>query len=342
MDGTLTIEVGTLRDLIKLGWLNGASLGAYPTVRAVAWGLRGLRRLQESSSIERVRHNASHHYDLGNELYELFLDRDLQYSCAYFSSPDEDLEIAQERKKRHIAAKLCLEPGQRILDIGSGWGGLALSLAEWADVEVVGVTLAGEQHRIARERARALGLEERVHFELRDYRELDGCFDRVVSIGMFEHVGLRHYDEFFGKLRELLAPRGIALLHSIGQMTPPRETSPWLKHIFPSAYMPSLSEVLPAVERSGLWVTDVEILRLHYAETLREWDRRFQANRKTIEELYGERFCRMWEFYLATSEVAFRDGDKMVFQMQLSRERDAAPWTRDYVIAEERRLAETH
>jgi cyclopropane-fatty-acyl-phospholipid synthase len=274
----------------------------------------------------------AHHYDLSRELYQLFLDSDMQYSCAYFAHEDDTLEQAQLLKKNHLAAKLLLKPGQKVLDIGCGWGGLALHLASVADVEVLGVTLSKEQLAVAQERARALGLENRVRFELRDYRHVDETFDRIVSVGMFEHVGVRHYPEFFGKIGELLVKDGVAVLHSIGRMSPPGSTSPWIrKYIFPGAYAPSLSEVFSAVEPKQLWVADVEVLRLHYAKTCHEWYLRFMANRDQALQLYDERFCRMWEFYLAAVEMTFRHGSAMVFQMQLCHQRDAVPLTRDYM-----------
>jgi cyclopropane-fatty-acyl-phospholipid synthase len=278
----------------------------------------------------------AHHYDLSRELYELFLDEDMQYSCAYFENGDETLEEAQEKKKRHIAAKLKLAPGQRILDIGCGWGGMALYLAQHEDLEVLGVTLSEEQHKVACERAEALGLSHRVSFELRDYREVQGSFDRIVSVGMFEHVGVTRYDEFFKHVYDLLTDDGLAVLHSIGHMSPPSVASPWLrKYIFPGAYSPSLSEVFAATERQHLWVSDLEVLRVHYADTLVEWNKRFQANRNRIAEIYDERFCRMWEFYLLSAETMFRTGAQMVFQVQLARTRDAASLTRDSIFKTE-------
>jgi cyclopropane-fatty-acyl-phospholipid synthase len=274
---------------------------------------------------------------LSDQLYELFLDQDRQYSCAYFSDRDDSLDTAQLNKKRHIAAKLLIRPGQRVLDIGSGWGGLALYLASDCGADVTGLTLSLEQHRVATRRAAAAGLSDRVRFYLRDYREELGRYDRIVSVGMFEHVGINHYDAFFTRLKSLLAPDGVALLHSIGRMDGPGSTHPWIrKYIFPGGYFPALSEVLPVVEQSRLWVTDVEILRLHYAETLKSWRDRFARNRDRLSEIYDERFCRMWETYLVGSEVAFRRGGCMVFQLQLAKAIDAVPLTRDYMIDWER------
>ena len=338
MDGTITIGKGTLRDLLHLCTSNLEALDRHP-VGALRSDLdRLLRRLQQDNRLGRARANIAHHYDLSGALYDLFLDRDRQYSCAYFQTGAETLEEAQEKKKHHIMAKLLLEPGMRVLDIGSGWGGLALEIAQTARVDVTGLTLSQEQLAVATERALTAGLSSRVRFALRDYREEQGAYDRIVSVGMFEHVGVAHYRTYFDTLRQRLSPDGVAVVHAIGRSDPPGSTDPWLrKYIFPGGYCPALSEVLAAVERSGLWVTDIEILRLHYAETLRHWFERFQANRDRAKAIYDERFCRMWEFYLAASEAAFRNGPMMVFQLQLSRRRDAVPLTRDYIADWEHR-----
>lgn len=337
MNGTLTIEEGTVRDLIDLYAMN---LKAAPPnfLDRPRQLLRFMfRALQQYNPVSLAREHVAHHYDLSGALYALFLDKDKQYSCAYFTNEKESIETAQENKKRHIAAKLRIEPGMRVLDIGSGWGGLALYLAEACDADVTGITLSSEQHRISNERAKKTGLENRVRFFLRDYREEKGKYDRIVSVGMFEHVGVRHYKAYFAKMNELLAEDGVALLHSIGRMEPPAATNPWLrKYIFPGGYSPALSEVIQEIEKIGLYITDIEILRLHYAETLKHWYRRFQANRKQIAAIYDERFCRMWEFYLAGSEAAFRHQGHMVFQMQLAHKQDAVPLTRDYVTEWER------
>ena len=339
MDGTLTMVDCTLEDFLKVFSVNRGSMAAYPLQKYLRRLSRLLRGFQQYNPVGKAQENDAHHYDLSRELYELFLDQDLQYSCAYFRSPGDTLEAAQQNKKRHIAAKLGLAPGQRILDIGSGWGGLALDLARYADVEVLGVTLSTEQCKVANERAHALGLDDRVRFELRDYRQVSERFDRIVSVGMFEHVGVSRYEEFFAYLYQHLVDDGFALLHSIGHMSPPGTASPWLrKYIFPGAYSPALSEVFAATERQHLWISDVEVWRTHYADTLVEWNRRFQRNRQRVAELYDERFCRMWEFYLISAETMFRTGAQMVFQMQLSRTRDAAPLTRDYMVDTERRL----
>ena len=337
MEGSLTIEQGSLYDFLDICAANEWRVSSHPLSRAVAAFERLLRRLHQYNPAPRARANVAHHYDLSDSLYDLFLDGDRQYSCAYFTDDHEDLERAQQDKKRHLAAKLLLKPGLRVLDIGSGWGGLGLYLAEAGAGEVVGVTLSKEQLKVSRERARRAGLSDRVRFELCDYRAVEGKFDRIVSVGMFEHVGVRHYPEFFGALRKLLADDGVALLHSIGRADGLGATNPFIrKYIFPGGYSPALSEVLPVVERLGLWVTDIEILRLHYAKTLRLWRKRFAANRARIAKLYDERFCRMWEFYLVGSELTFRRMGHMVFQLQLAKHQDAVPLTRDYVTDWER------
>jgi cyclopropane-fatty-acyl-phospholipid synthase len=337
MDEKITCEDGTIYDVLDLLGRNLAHLEQHPSQ---AWRekLGRLARLLHSyNPVGRSRRNVAHHYDLSGALYDLFLDKDRQYSCAYFGSDNDNLETAQANKKLHLAAKLRLEPGQKLLDIGSGWGGLALYLARIAGVDATGVTLSTEQHKMSQERAAAAGLSDRVRFFLRDYREQPGPFERIVSVGMFEHVGAAHYREYFRKVKELLTDDGIMLLHSIGRMEPPGSTNPWLrKYIFPGGYTPALSEVLRAVEDAGLWVTDMEILRLHYASTLREWRRRFAVNRQKVEALYDARFCRMWDFYLAGCEVAFRYMNQMVFQLQLTKRQDAVPLTRDYITDFER------
>jgi cyclopropane-fatty-acyl-phospholipid synthase len=342
MDGRMRFEDGTLRDFLTLFSINRLSLGAYPLQKVLRRISRGLKRFQQANRVGQAQRNVAHHYDLGNAFYRLFLDEGMQYSCAYFLSDEESLEEAQQNKLRLIAAKLDLKPGLRVLDIGSGWGDLALYLGRVAEVEVTGVTLSKEQHALSNEKARAAGLGNRVRFELLDYRELKGRFDRIVSVGMFEHVGVHHYGEFFAKVNALIEDDGLMLLHSIGHMSPPGTAGPWLrKYIFPGAYSPALSEVFTAVEQASLWVTDLEILRLHYAKTLNHWWRRFEANRAKIAAMYDERFCRMWEFYLVSAEIMFLTGSQMVFHMQLARKRDAAPIVRDYVTDLQRAYRET-
>jgi cyclopropane-fatty-acyl-phospholipid synthase len=332
MAGTLTIEEGSLYDFMDVLVSNDAALPDTPVLRLNRLAGRVIRRLHQHNPVPRARRNVAHHYDLSDQLYALFLDRDRQYSCAYFRTPGNDLETAQFDKKRHLAAKLLLRPGQTVLDIGSGWGGLALYLARECGVEVTGLTLSAEQHQVANRRAADAGLADRVRFHLRDYREEDGRYDRIVSVGMFEHVGVNQYPVFFRKLDALLQPDGVALLHSIGRMDGPGTTNPWLrKYIFPGGYSPALSEVVPQAERARLWITDIEILRLHYAETLRAWRRRFAANRDQIRALYDERFCRMWELYLVGAELAFRRDGHLVFQMQMAKAVDTVPLTRDYI-----------
>jgi cyclopropane-fatty-acyl-phospholipid synthase len=337
MDGTLTVEEGSLYDLIDLLAVNLEAMPEGLLARLLNGSVTLLRRVHQYNPLPRARQNATHHYDLSDQLYDLFLDKDRQYSCAYFYDGGNDLDVAQLNKKQHIAAKLLVRPGQRVLDIGSGWGGLALYLASEHGADVTGLTLSVEQHKAATRRVAAAGLSERVRFYLRDYREELGHYDRIVSVGMFEHVGINHYSAFFAKLKSLMTPDGIALLHSIGRKDGPGSTHPWIrKYIFPGGYAPALSEVLPTVERSKLWITDIEILRLHYAETLRAWRDRFERNRDRLSRIYDERFCRMWEMYLISSEVAFRRQDHMVFQMQLSKAIDTVPLTRDYLMHWER------
>ena len=342
MDGTLCFAEGSgLRDFLTLFSVNRLSLGSYPLQRALRRVSRALRGFQQANPVGKARRNVAHHYDLGNDLYKLFLDEGLQYSCAYFLNDNETLEEAQRNKLRLVAAKLDLKPGLKVLDIGSGWGELALYLASIEDIDVTGVTLSEEQHALSNARAQQLGLSDRVRFHLCDYRELQGRFDRIVSVGMFEHVGVQHYPEFFAKANVLLSDDGVMLLHSIGHMSPPGTASPWLrKYIFPGAYSPALSEVFTAVEQASLWVTDLEFLRLHYAKTLQHWHRRFEANRAKIAAMYDERFCRMWEFYLLSAEMMFSTGSQLVFQMQLGRKRDAVPIVRDYITDAQRRYRE--
>ena len=338
MDGTLTVEQGDIYDFLDLLGRNIATLDHSLLVRLSFGWQRLMRMFEQYNPIERAQRNVAHHYDLNDQLYDIFLDRDRQYSCAYFRTGSESLDQAQDAKKRHIAAKLLLEPGQKVLDIGSGWGGMGLFLARQFGVDVTGITLSKEQLAVSSRRALEDGLADRVRFKLLDYRLEPSRYDRIVSVGMFEHVGAAHYLEYFSKVKELLADDGVMLLHAIGRMEPPGGTNTWLrKYIFPGGYSPALSEVMMAIEKAGLWVTDVEVLRLHYADTLRIWRERFLANREKVRQMagYDERFLRMWEFYLAGCEVSFRHMNQMVFQMQIARRQDAVPLTRDYIFEAE-------
>ena len=339
MDGGVVIEQGSIADVLAIV-LGQDRDGRPPAWARPQWLVRYLyRRLTQFNPRPRARRNVAHHYDLDGQLYALFLDADRQYSCAYFEVPGQSLDDAQLAKKRHLAAKMLIKPGRRVLDIGCGWGGLALYLAEHCGARVTGITLSEQQHARARVRAAEKGLSGQVEFRLQDYRDVPETFDRIVSVGMFEHVGVGFYDAFFRKCRALLDDNGVMLLHSIGRSEGPNVTNPWIaKYIFPGGYIPALSEVLPAVERAGLLVTDIEILRLHYAETLKSWRERFLAQREQVERLYDDRFVRMWEFYLAASETAFREQAMMVFQMQLTKRQGVVPMTRDYIMREETRL----
>ncbi len=339
MNGGVIVEQGSIADVLAIV-LGQRRDGKPPIWARLQWLARFLyRRLTQLNLRPRARRNVAHHYDLDGQLYALFLDADRQYSCAYFENRDQSLDDAQLAKKRHLAAKLLLAKDRSVLDIGSGWGGLALYLAEICGARVTGITLSQEQHALAQVRASEKGLSDKVEFRLQDYRDLSGNFDRIVSVGMFEHVGVGFYDAFFRKCHKLLDDQGVMLLHSIGRSEGPNVTNPWIaKYIFPGGYIPALSEVLPPIERAGLLVADIEILRLHYAETLKAWRERFLAQREQAERLYDQRFVRMWEFYLAASEMAFREQDMMVFQMQLTKRQGIVPMTRDYIAREEARL----
>ena len=342
MEGSLDVSGGTtIYDALAL-LADNAQAHKMPKIAKAANAVRiALKRVDQYNPVGKAKNNVAHHYDLSGALYDLFLDRDRQYSCAYFETDDGSLEDAQLAKKRHLAAKLDIKPGMKVLDIGSGWGGLGLYIAEICGAEVTGVTLSEEQYKLSNERAEQRGVSDRVQFLLKDYRHLDTRFDRIVSVGMFEHVGVGHFKEFFTKVNALLKDDGVAVLHSINRSAGPDATSAWIKkYIFPGGYIPALSEVLPYIEKSGLYVTDIEILRLHYAKTLREWYLRFADHRERAKELYDERFCRMWEFYLAVSECAFRYVGMNNFQIQFVKNQDALPLTRNYMIAEEDRLRE--
>ncbi|MES2144054.1 MAG: cyclopropane-fatty-acyl-phospholipid synthase family protein [Pseudomonadota bacterium] len=321
---------GFLALLLRNAATGRADWWRFPLARAHRlWG-----KAQEWNPAQRARANVAHHYDLSGALYDLFLDQDRQYSCAYFKTPDDTLEQAQAQKKAHIAAKLRLKPGMRVLDIGCGWGGMAITLARDHGARVLGVTLSEEQHRIALDRVAAAGLSDRVEIRLTDYRAVTGQFDRIVSVGMFEHVGRPNYGTYFKKVRDLLHPDGVALIHTIGRSGTPGITSPWIsKYIFPGGYCPALSEVMPHVQTTGLFTTDIEVWRLHYATTLLHWRQRFEANLDAAAALYDARFCRMWRYYLISSEMTFRHFQQVVFQIQLAQRQDAVPLTRDYLYA---------
>ncbi|HEX9170983.1 MAG TPA: cyclopropane-fatty-acyl-phospholipid synthase family protein [Roseiarcus sp.] len=339
MDGRLVVTRGDLYSLLELGAQSLVDMRGLPWVQGLHGARVAFRGLHQRNNRRRARRNVASHYDLDARLYDLFLDSDRQYSCAYFEYPGQSLDDAQTAKKRHIAAKLLPKDGAAALDIGCGFGGMGLYLAGVAGANVTGVTLSEEQFGVAKNRADDAGLADRVEFRLQDYRDVQETFDRIVSVGMFEHVGVNHYDEFFTTARRLLKDDGVMLLHSIGRNYVPGATNPWIrKYIFPGGHIPSLSEVLPAVERAGLFVTDIEILRLHYAETLRAWRERFMARRDEAAKLYDERFCRMWEFYLAGSETSFRVDGNMVFQLQLSKRQDVVPLTRGYIAEREAEL----
>ena len=325
MEGSFVVEKGSIADALAILMDQPEMLPRWAKLR---WWLRYLfRHISQFNPRSRARNNVARHYDLDGRLYSLFLDADKQYSCAYFETPDATLDDAQLAKKRHLAAKLLIRRGDRVLDIGSGWGGLSLYLAEMTGANVTGVTLSTEQLQVSSARA------------AEDYRDVAGPFERIVSVGMFEHVGVDFYETYFRRCAELLTPDGVMVLHSIGRSEGPDATNPWIaKYIFPGGYIPALSEVIPAIERAGLLVCDIEILRLHYAETLKAWRERFMARREEAVQLYDERFARMWEFYLACSEMSFRKQNMMNFQIQLTKRQGVVPMTRDYIFREEAKL----
>jgi cyclopropane-fatty-acyl-phospholipid synthase len=344
MNGSLTIDGDDLQEFLALIIRNVQRAAGHrvwwqkPMIKLRT----ALRWLAQNNIIERSRGNVAHHYDLSGHLYDLFLDEDRQYSCGYFKDPIETLDQAQEHKKQHIARKMMIEPGMSVLDIGCGWGGMALTLAKNYGARVVGITLSKEQHTYATQRAKREGLTDKVDFRLCDYRQLNQSFDRIVSVGMFEHVGLRHFDEYFQTIRNLLSPDGIALIHTIGWSGPAEGTNPWIaKYIFPGGYIPTVSEAMSAIEKARLWTTDIECWRLHYAYTLRHWYDRFQTNRDQVAAMYDDRFVRMWRFYLAACEQTFRNGRQAVFQFQLSRNIDTVPLTRDYLYNQSELSAST-
>ena len=332
MEGDIVFEQGTIADLLTIV---GESGGRKPKrAKAFTRFRKALkRRIQQVNDRVASRRNVSHHYDLSNDLYRRFLDADMQYSCAYFERPDMTLEEAQGAKKALIGRKLLIQPGMKTLDIGSGWGGLSMTLAKDFGARMTGVTLSTQQLALAKERAETAGLSDRIDFRLTDYRDLNEPFDRIVSVGMLEHVGAPNFQTYFDTIARLLDADGVALIHSIGKMHGPGATNAFTqKYIFPGGYIPGLSEIVAAIEKAGLWITDIEILRLHYAETCRVWRERFMAD-PDIPRMFDERFRRMWEFYLAGAELGFRHGGHMVFQIQLAKKRDAVPLTRDYLLA---------
>ena len=343
MDGDLTIENDDLPGFLDLASRNLEASSPFWAARPLLAMQGMLRRVRQFNPAGRSQRNVAHHYDLSGKLYRLFLDTDMQYSCAYFRNPDDTLEEAQVSKKAHIAQKLLLEPGMRVLDIGCGWGGMALTLAREHGARVVGVTLSKEQHAVATRRAAEAGLSDRVEFRIQDYRAVAETFDRIVSVGMFEHVGVPQYRTYFNHVRRLLAPDGVALIHTIGRLGPPGATGPFIRrYIFPGGYVPALSEASAAIERERLSTCDLEVWRLHYAMTLRHWHDRFMANIDKVREIYDERFCRMWRFYLLASEMSFRTGAQAVFQFQLARDQTAVPLTRDYLYAGPRADRQRH
>lgn len=332
MDGTLLVTEGSLHDLLKLLGSNYHHGDLPSSLKGLQRMRRFTQRFAQQNNAMKSRKNVAHHYDISDDFYRLFLDKDMQYSCAYFARPDMTLEEAQTAKKAHIAAKLQIEPGMRVLDIGCGWGGMALTLARDYGAKVTGVTLSKNQHATAMKRAKVEGLSDQCEFQLLDYRAVQDKFDRIVSVGMLEHVGLPHFDDYFGKVFDVLEDDGIALVHTIGRVAPPFPTSPWIdKYIFPGGYVPSLSDVAPALERSGLWSADLEILRGHYGPTLNHWRRRFEAQLDTVRDMYDDRFIRMWRFYLVACEMAFEEQHQVVFQFQVSRKQHVVPATRDYL-----------
>lgn len=335
MDGTLTFGEGSgVGDLLALFSVNRTGLGTHASQKVLRRLLRSFKRWQQANPIGRSASNARHHYDLSTDLYRLFLDEGLNYSCAFFENPETDtLEQAQQAKLSRIAAKLALSPDMTVAEIGSGWGSLAIHIARSTGARVTAINVSPEQIKIARSRAEAAGVADRVTFKECDYRNLEGTYDRVVSVGMMEHVGVTQFDTYFRKIGDLLAPGGYGVIHCIGRMSPPGTTSPFIqKYIFPGGYVPALSEVFAATERTGMWVADMEVLRLHYAYTIRHWRERFMARREEAAALYDERFCRMWEFYLNAVELGFLHGSNMVFQIAVSRSRDAVPLSRDFMF----------
>lgn len=333
-DERLTVEEGTLFDFLTLCANNRGSLKHHKLLGVREYVRPLFLSLITNNPLQRSLANVSHHYDLDERLYRLFLDEDMQYSCAYFRSPDDTLEQAQYNKKVHLASKMHItQPGLRVLDVGCGWGGMALHLAREHECRVTGITLSKEQLRVAQQRAKDEGLDKLVDFQLMDYRNMDGKFDRIVSVEMLEHVGVNNNPVYFRKMQDLLKPDGVFALHWGGRMGPPGAVNPWIeKYIFPGGYTPSLSEITAVIEKVVFWINDVENQRLHFADTLKEWHKRFSANRAEVAKLYDERFCRLWDYYLIACEVSFRSIGQCVYQMQLTLERDSVPLTRDPML----------
>ena len=337
MNSTLTLEEGNLNDFLELLCINASALGPNLFEKISNRFAPITQLLLQYNPVGTAQKNVAPHYDISDKLYELFLDKDMHYTCAYYTNPANTLEQAQQDKIRHVASKLRIEPGMKVLDAGCGWGGLAMYLARTTGADVTGVTLSGEQVRKANQRAEAAGLQDKVRFLQKDFREMTGSFDRIVSVGMMEHIGVAFYKQLFAKTKELLKPDGIAFFHCIGRFDEPGNTNPWLrKYIFPGGYAPALSEVLRVVEKSGLLMTDIEILRMHYAYTLREWQKRFREHKEEVLKIYDERFFRMWEFYLVSAEMEFSHMGTMIFHLQLIKNLHAIPITRDYMVDWER------
>lgn len=340
MDGRIEFEDGSsVHDLLELFWLQRSELRKHPLQKAIRAIRFRIRRFRMHNPLGAAGKKVKHHYDIPTDFYRLWLDETMTYSCAYWHSPEVGLAAAQQAKLRHIAAKLKIEPGMRVLDIGSGWGELAIYLAKACGAKVTGLNVSPDQMAAAQQRAQAAGVGDAVTFVNRDYRELAGTFDRVVSVGMMEHVGVAHYLEYFEKIRDLLTPDGIALVHCIGRVGPPGFTGPFFeKYIFPGGYAPALSEVFAAVEQTGLWSSDCEFWRRHYHWTLAAWRERFMARREEVVAMMGERFARMWEFYLSACEISFDIGGDMVFQLLLGPHKSAVPVVRDYITEAEAKL----
>ena len=332
MNGSLVIQNGTITEFLDLAFRNigRGDINFYGTVIKKIKGT--FRYLTSFNKIVKSKENVAHHYDISEKLYDLFLDKNRQYSCAYFKNENDTLEEAQKNKMHHIIKKLNIKPNQKVLDIGSGWGTLALEIAKETNASVTGITLSENQFEYSKNKAKEMNLSNQVEFKLIDYRQLNEKFDKIVSVGMFEHVGRKFYRTYFNTVSKLLNEKGIALIHTIGSTMPPRDPQPWItKYIFPGGYTPSLSEAVKPIEDSGLIISDIEVLRLHYAHTLRHWKERFLSKKDAVLDMFDEKFFRMWEFYLASCEMAFKWGDQVVFQFQLTKDNTSVPNTRDYI-----------